>query len=158
MRRMIPFIKMTLRMTVFGLALGAVLGLLVIALFGATVPPGNSHIFLDVMKSEMLTGLVLGAVSGVAMALYTGLLHRNVHNPQSFRFALVIVGTVASLALIEAPLGLSFLVDDAAPMPELIRYASYDISFALLLLGAIGKHAAIALMSWYAAGRYLKEA
>ena len=158
MRRMMPFFKMILRMTIFGLALGAVLGLLVIALFGDTVPPANSHFFVQLMQSELLTGAILGAATGLVMALYTGFLHRNIRNPQHFRYALVIVGTAASLALIEAPLGLSFLVDDAAPMPELIRYASYDVSFVLLLLGAIGKHAAIALMSWRAAGPYIREA
>ena len=158
MRRAIPLLKMILRMAVFGAMLGAGLGLLAIALFGETVPAPQSHFFARIMRSELLTGAILGAATGLAMALYTALLHRDRRNPRSFRQALVIVATAASLALIEAPLGLSFVVDEAAPLRDLIAFISYDSVFALLLLAAIGKHAVFALMAWQASGSYLKEA
>ncbi len=157
MLRTKSLIKLILRMTAFGLVLGAVMGLLIIALFGVDFFAPAGILYIQLMQSELLTGALLGSVTGLAMALYAGLLHRQVHRPQLFRYALAIVALAASLILVEPPVRLNFLLDDIAAMPGLFDYIGYDASFGIALLASVGKHALFALVACFCASRYLAE-
>lgn len=147
---------MALRMTVFGLLLGALEFMLKTQLpwFGY---PAESFFFVDGLPA-LKDSLTLGLALGIPFVVYAGVLHRTVVKQAMFRFALVILGTVESLLLVQPPFHLSFLLDELGAFSGLIRFASYEPWMALLLLLSVAKHVAIGLMSLYAAGRYLRDA
>jgi len=157
MWRWIPLIKLVLRTTVFGLVLGAVEFLLKTQLpwFGypaASMFPANANGALALRDS-----LTLGLALGIALAVYAGLLHRTIVKPVLFRFALLILGTIVSLLLVQPPLHLPYLLNELASIDQLIAYASYEPWMALLLVLTFAKHAVIGLMSLYAADRYMRD-
>lgn len=155
MWRSIPLLKIILRTTVFGLVLGSVEFMLKTQLpwFGY---PAGSLFPLDGL-SALKDSLTLGLALGIALALYAGLLHRTVTKPILFRFAFLILGVMGSLLLVQPPFHLPFLLDELGSFGGLIGFASYEPWMGLLLLLTFAKHMAIAMMSLYAASRFLRD-
>ena len=94
---------------------------------------------------------------GIGNGFYARVLHRRVSRPALFRFALVILGLTASLALVQAPFHPTFLFHELGPLSGLINFAGREPWIYGLLLLTLVKHVAIGLMSLYAAGRFLHE-
>lgn len=156
MWRIMPLSKMVLRMIVFGLVLRLSEMLLLEGLPWFGDPPSGDYTSgLPLIINE---GLLLGLALGIPMVVYAGILHRNVHKPALFRLALAIVGLTASLLLVQFPFHLSYLLDQLGPLSDWIDFVRYEPWMALLFGLTIVKHAAIGLMSLYAASRYLHDA
>lgn len=156
MWRLMPLSKMVLRMIVFGFVLKAGELLLMEGLpwFGGP-PPGDYAARAPMMAKD---GLLLGLALGISMAVYAGILHRHVHKPALFHLALAIVGLTASLLLVQFPFHLSYLLDQLGPLSDWIDFLRYEPWMVMLFGLTIAKHAAIGLMSLYAASRYLQDA
>lgn len=157
MWRAIPLAKILLRMAAFGAVLGAALGLLLIIAFESTLPETES-IYPQIILSYAVHGLILGGLVGVAMALYAAVAHRSIHKPAHFRFAMLIVATIVSLAVVQQPFHIVFFAElgTASWLNWVIRYA--DPGMIAMLVGTIAKHVAIGMMSLFVAGKYLREA
>ena len=103
MWRAIPLIKIVLRMVAFGALLGASLGLVTVVAFESTVPEPKSQYQLQIVLGGVKDGVLLAGLAGIAMASYAGIVHRTVHKPAHFRFAMLIVATIVTLVVVQHP-------------------------------------------------------
>lgn len=160
MWRAIPLAKMVLRMVVFGALLGASLGLVTVIAFQSTIPAPKSHYHPQIIVGAVEDGVLLAGLAGIAMALYAGIVHRYVHKPAHFRFALLIVATIVSLAVVQYPFHIMTLSEFGIPLIDGVLWALREGNSAMIALFAatIVKHTAIGWMSLYAASRYLRDA
>ena len=112
------------------------------------------------MLGEVINGAILGVLIGLAMAFYAGIVHRSIHKPSHFRFAMLIVATIASLAVVQRPFHIVPLTEFGMPLVDWVLWALRDADPVLipLFFATIAKHVAIGLMSLYVASRYLREA
>ncbi len=157
MWRLNPLLKIILRMGVFGLILGLALGLFIIVAFESKFPGPISYYYQQIMLGEVANGVVLGGLIGLAMAVYTGIVHRTIQKPHLFKFALLIVATIVSFAVVQQPFHIVTFIE-LGISPDTWFWALSDSVLASLFFAIIAKHVAIGLMSLYAAGRYLREA
>ena len=160
MWRVIPLTKMVLRMAAFGALLGASLGLVTLIAFESKVPAPKSHYQLQIVLGGVKDGVALAGLAGIAMALYAGIVHRTVQKPAYFRFALLIVATIASLVVVQHPFHIVTLSEFGIPLVDWVLWALREADPVLipLFFATIAKHVAIGAMSLYAASRYLRDA
>ena len=158
MRRIMPLIKIVLRLLVFGLAMGAVLGLVFIIAFDGYLPAPAAQLHRQIVLGETMQGAILGGLTGLALAVYAGALHRVVNNASSFKFAFVIVAMIVSLLPLQSVFHVSTFQGLGASPGDWLPWVLSDPQMAALLFATIIKQVALGLMSAYAAGRYLKEA
>ena len=160
MWRAVPLAKVIIRMAVFGAILGASLGLLTLIAFESTVPEPRSYYHPRIIFGGVTDGILLGALTGFAMAIYAAVAHRTIHKPSLFRFAFLIVATIVSLLVVQQPFHVVTLSEFGIPLRDWVHWALAvaDPVYILLLAATIAKHVAIGLMSLYAAGKYMREA
>ncbi len=160
MRRAIPLVKIVLRMLIFGLILGAALGLLTIVAFGSTFYAPKSFYYQQAMQGEVINGAILGALIGLALAMYSCVAHRTIHKPHLFKFALLIVATIVTLAVEQGPFHIMVFAELGTELPNFLDWMLRSENFGMIavFVGTIAKHVAVGLMSLYVAGRYLREA
>ena len=108
----------------------------------------------------MKDGFAVAGLAGIAMALYAGIVHRYVQKPAHFRFAMLIVATIVSLAVVQHPFHIVTLSEFGIPLVDWVLWAlrGADPVLIPLFFATIAKHIAIGLMSLYAASRYLRDA
>ena len=157
MWRTIPLTKIVLRMLVFGAVLGLVQALLRIIAFEGSIPEPRSYFLPQIIKGGVFEGAVLGALIGLAMALYAGIFHRTIQKPHVFKFGLLIVATIVSFVVVQQPFHIVTWIELGIPLDTWLRQY-FDSVLTLLFFATIAKHLAIGLMSLYAASRYLSEA
>ena len=157
MWRTIPLTKIVLRMLVFGAVLGLVQALLTIFAFEGSIPEPRSYFIPQIIKGGVFEGAILGALIGLAMALYAGIVHRTIQKPHLFKFALLIVATMVSFVVVQQPFHIVTWIELGIPLDTWFRQFS-DSVLTPLFFATIAKHAAIGMMSLYTAGRYLSEA
>ena len=152
--------KIVLRMVAFGALLGASLGLVTVVAFESTVPAPKSQYQLQIVLGGVKDGVVLTGLAGIAMALYAGIVHRTVHKTAHFRFAMLIVATIVSFAVVQHPFHIVSLSEFGIPLVDWLLWALREADPVLipLFFATIAKHVAIGLMSLYAASRYLRDA
>ena len=159
MWRAIPLANVVLRMTIFGVILGAALGLLTFVSFGPTFHRAptifyNHHSVLD----EVVGGAILGAMTGIALAFYAGVAHRTIHKPRLFKFAFLIIAMIVSLAVVRGLFHIVTLSEIGIPLGAWISSAlTYSVT-AALFFGTVAKHVATGLMGLYVANKYMGEA
>lgn len=160
MWRAVPLAKIVLRMATFGALLGASLGLVTLIAFASTVPAPKSHYQLQIILSGVKDGVALAGLAGIAMALYAGIIHRTVHKPAHFRFAMLIVATIVSFAVVQHPFHIVTLSEFGIPLAEWVLWAFREADPVLipLFIATIAKHIAIGLMSLYTTSRYIRDA
>ena len=160
MWRAIPLIKIVLRMVAFGALLGASLGLVTVVAFESTVPEPKSQYQLQIVLGGVKDGVVLAGLAGIAMASYAGIVHRTVHKPAHFRFAMLIVATIVTLVVVQHPFHIVSLSEFGIRLVDWVPWALREADPVLipLFFATIAKHVAIGLMSLYAASRYLRDA
>lgn len=160
MWRVRPLAKIVLRMLFFGLILGLALGMLTIVAFRSSIPAPPPYYYQRIMLGEVVNGAILGLLIGLAMASYAGIVHRSIHKPPHFRFAMLIVATIASLAVVQRPFHIVSLGEFGIPLVDWVIWALRDADPVLIALffATIAKHIAIGLISLHVASRYLSEA
>lgn len=160
MWRAVPLAKVLLRMTAFGAILGATLGVLTIFAFEARLPAPKSYVQPRIILGGLTDGLILGGMVGVVMALYAAVAHRTIHKPARFRFAMLIVALIVSLAVVQPPFDTVYLREFGLSPADWFSLALGEESTVLIALyfGTIAKHVAIGLMSLFVASHYLREA
>lgn len=157
MWRAMPLAKMVLRMTLFGVILGAALGLLTVFLFESTIPAPKSLYHRQLILNGIMEGALLAGLAGVAMAFYAAVAHRAIHKPSHFRFAMLIIATIVSLAVVQQPFHIVTLSEFGLSLSEWTHALTRGPVLPALLLGTIAKHIAIGMMSAYVAGNYIRE-
>ena len=157
MWRTIPLTKIVLRMLVFGTVLGLVQSLLRIFAFEGSIPEPRSYFIPQIIKGGVYEGAILGALIGLAMALYAGIVHRSIQNPHLFKFALLIVATIVSFVVVQQPFHIVTWIQLGIPLDTWFRHFS-DSVLTPMFVATIANHVAIGLMCLYAASRYLSEA
>ena len=157
MWRTIPLVKVVLWMTVFGAILGALFGIPTLIAFESVLPAPRSYYIPRIAIGVVTDGILLGALTGIAMALYAAVAHRSIHRPSLFRFAMLIVATTVSIAVVQQPFHIVTLTEFGIPLRDWLHAATTDESLGTLLLGTIAKHTAIGLMSLYLARKYMRE-
>lgn len=160
MWRAIPLAKIVLRMAAFGALMGALLGLVSLIAFESTVPAPKSDSHPQIILGGVKDGVVLTSLVGIAMALYAGIAHRTVQKPAYFRFAMLIVATIVSFAVVQHPFHIVTLSEFGVPLVDWVLWALREADPVLipLFVATIAKHVAIGAMSLYAASRYLRDA
>lgn len=159
MYRAKPLIKIVLRMVVFGAVLGLSLGSLLILALDSTLPLPRAFYHRVIITELFVDGVILGGLIGVAMALYAAVAHRRIHKPLHFRFAMLIVSTIVTLAVVQKPFHIMIMTSSELGVEGFAWALQYADSVLLTLyFGTIAKHVAIGLMSLFVAGRYLREA
>ena len=158
MWRAVPLAKVLLRMAAFGAVLGAALGLLTIIAFESRLPEPKSYFQPRIILGGVMDGLILGGLVGIAMALYAAVAHRTIHKPARFRFAMLIVAMIVSLAVVQQPFHIVFFAElgTASWLDWVLRYA--DPGMIAVFVGTIAKHVGIGMLSLLVAGKYLREA
>ena len=160
MWRAVPLAKILLRMAAFGAVLGAALGLLTIFAFESTLPAPKSYFQPRIILGGVMNGLILGSLVGIAMALYAAVAHRSIHKPAHFRFAMLIVATIVSLAVVQQPFHIVTLSEIGLSLGDWLTWGLLEANSLGIALpvGTIAKHTAIGMMSLFVAGKYLREA
>ncbi len=153
MWRTIPLTKIVLRMLVFGAVLGLLLGLLTKFAFDSTIPAPRSFYLPQIIKGGVFDGVILGALIGIALALYAGVLHRTSHKPHLFKFAFVIIATIGSLAIVQQPFHIGTLAEIGFDW----SWALLDSVLRTIIIVTVLKHVAFGLASLFVASRYLHE-
>ncbi len=150
---MIPLTKIVLRMLFLGAILGLLLGLVTIFAFDWSIPLPRSYFHPQIIKGNVFDGAVLGALIGIALALYAGVLHRASHKPHYFKFAFVIVATIGSLAIVQEPFHIVTIAEFGLDW----SWALFNTTLGLVLIVTVVKHVAVGLASLFVAGCYLHE-
>lgn len=147
-------------MVIFGALLGASLGLVTVFAFESTIPAPKSQYHPQIILGGVKDGVLLAGLVGTAMALYAGIVHRTVQKPAHFRFAMLIVATIVSLAVVQPPFHIVTLNEFGIPLIDWVVWAlrEADLVMIALFVATIAKHVAIGLMSLYAASHYLRDA
>ncbi len=160
MWRAVPLAKILLRMAAFGAVLGAALGLLTILAFESTLPAPKSYFQPRIILGGVMNGLILSGLVGVAMALYAAVAHRTIRKPARFRFAMLIVAMIVSLAVVQPPFDIVYLRAFGLSLADWVFWVLLEAKFGIIavLVGTIAKHVGLGLMSLFVAGKYLREA
>ncbi len=165
MRRAIPLAKIVLWMTVVSTILSVLLGLLWVYVVESEKPkPTHTVLILRFLDKEGTHGLLSGALTGLAMALYAGVDRWTIRKLAHFRLALLIVAAIGSVLYVGGSFHITYLRGYGMSLFGLIaRVANNPATItepmtALTLFGTIAKYVTIGFTSLYVAGNYWREA
>ena len=155
MQRGHPYLRMVLRMTAFGLALGVLhFALHFLPWFGQA--PSLSY-FLS-LPAHLLQHLPLGLTAGVAMAIVTHIAYRQIHKPALYRFAMLIVAMIVGLVFFADP-GF-YIVTVNLRNWALVSWLDAVRSqpwFAVAMAHVLATHLAMGACGVFVAGKYLRD-
>ena len=155
MNRLHPYLRMVLRTTAFGLALGVLhFALHFLPWFGQA--PSLSY-FLS-LPAHLLQHLALGLTAGVAMAIVTHIAYRQIRKPALYRFAMLIVAMIVGLVFFADP---GFYIVSINPRSwtleiwlDLVRN---DPWLAVAMAHVLATYIAMGACGVFVAGKYLRD-
>ena len=157
--------KIVLWMTLVCTLLSVLLTVLwVLRVEAANPVPQPPRFRTEFIYEQITSGVLTGALIGLAMALYASVDRWTIHRLAHFRLALFIVAAIVSLVYVGGYFHIAHVTIYGFSLLDLMLMVAEDPEMAtepttlLLIFGTVAKYVTIGFMSLYLAGNYWREA